>query len=211
MGMADKLLSQCKKPRGWLGRFNVWSMNFRHSKLTDWGLQHVPIGKNNTILDVGCGGGKTIAKLAATAAEGKVYGIDYSEASVAVARRTNKRRIRTGQVEIRQGSVSQLPYPDDTFDLATAVETHYFWPDLPADMREVLRVLKPSGTLIIIAEAYRGGKKDHMVEKAAALIGMVCLTVDEHRQLFLQAGYSDVQIIERYEKGWICAMGRKSS
>lgn len=43
------------------------------------------------------------------------------------------------------------------FDLATAVETHYYWPDLNADMQEVLRVLKPVGTLIIIAEAYKGG------------------------------------------------------
>jgi ubiquinone/menaquinone biosynthesis C-methylase UbiE len=50
-----------------------------------------------------------------------------------------------------------LPFPDGLFDLVTAVETHYFWPDLPADMREIQRVLRPGGTLVVLAEAYKGG------------------------------------------------------
>jgi len=36
------------------------------------------------------------------------------------------------------------------------LETHFWWPDLPGDMREVFRVLKPGGTLILIAEIYKG-------------------------------------------------------
>ena len=153
----SNLLDQCRKPTGWLGRLLLWMMNVRHSKLTDWGLQQVSVGKGDTILDVGCGGGETVRKLAAIAAESKVYGIDHSEQSVAAARRTNRQGIAEGRVEIRQASVSELPFSDDLFDLVTAVETQYFWPDLPADMREVLRVLKSGGTLIIMAEAYKGG------------------------------------------------------
>jgi len=49
-------------------------MNRHHSKLTDWGLSHVEIEKTDTILDVGCGGGRTISKLAAMASDGKVHG-----------------------------------------------------------------------------------------------------------------------------------------
>ena len=41
-------------------------------------------------------------------------------------------------------------------DVVTAVKTHYYWPDLHADLREILRVLKPGGALVVIAEAYRG-------------------------------------------------------
>ena len=110
------------------------------------------------VLDVGCGGGKTISKLAAVAAQGKVCGVDYSSESVAVATKLNKQWIDTGRVEIREGCVSQLPFPDGIFDLVTAVETHFWWPDLRTDMREVLRVLKPGGRLIIIAEIYKGAK-----------------------------------------------------
>jgi|HubBroStandDraft_6_1064221.scaffolds.fasta_scaffold137362_2 2-polyprenyl-3-methyl-5-hydroxy-6-metoxy-1,4-benzoquinol methylase len=46
--------------------------------------------KQDTILDVGCGGGRTVSKLAAIATQGTVYGLDYSAESVAVAERTNR-------------------------------------------------------------------------------------------------------------------------
>jgi precorrin-6B methylase 2 len=82
-------------------------MNSSHSKLTDWGLEHISMENNCTILDVGCGGGRTVSKLAAIATQGKVYGIDYSDASVAATRRTNGRWIDLGHVEVRHASVSQ--------------------------------------------------------------------------------------------------------
>ncbi|MGA9306183.1 MAG: class I SAM-dependent methyltransferase [Candidatus Sulfotelmatobacter sp.] len=205
--------TQCQKPSGWLGRFVLWNMNSRHSKVTDWGLSHISIEKDATVLDVGCGGGRTVSKLAAAAPQGKVYGIDYSSESVAIANRTNRQWIDMARVEIREASVSQLPFPAGTFDLVTAVETHFWWPDLPADMREVLRVLKPGGTLIIIAEIYRGAKTKtaKLAEKYLPLSGMALLSVDEHRELFANAGYSDVQVIEEVSKGWICGIGRKPS
>jgi fibrillarin-like rRNA methylase len=68
---------QCQKPSGLLGRFVLWQMNARHSKVTDWGLRHTAIQDHETILDLGCGGGRTVFKLAAVATRGKVYGIDY--------------------------------------------------------------------------------------------------------------------------------------
>src|SRR5262245_66091989 len=124
---------QCRKPRGWLGRFFPWVMNAQHSSVTDWGLRHVDIGAHFTILDVGCGGGRTIHKLASIACEGKVYGIDYSGASVAESRRTNARWIEAGRVDVRQGSVASLPFPDQMFDLVTAIEPHSYWPDSTAN------------------------------------------------------------------------------
>jgi ubiquinone/menaquinone biosynthesis C-methylase UbiE len=125
-------------------------MNSRHSKVTDWGLSKITIRKQDIILDVGCGGGRTVDKLAAIATEGKVCGLDFSPASVAFAKKTNRRWIDAGRVEIQEGSVSHLPFADDKFDLVTAVETHFWWPDLPADVREVSRVLKPHGLFIIL-------------------------------------------------------------
>lgn len=203
--------SQCQKPSGWRGRFVLWRMNSRHSKVTDWGLSHVSIENRHAILDVGCGGGRTIDKLAATAAHAKAYGVDYSEESVAASRRVNARWIAAGRVEVRHGSVSELPFPDGTFDLVTAVETHFWWPDLPGGMREILRVLEVGGKLITIAEIYRGASTPvaKLAEKYAARTGMKLLSVDEHREMLTQAGYSDVQVVEERDKGWICAIGTK--
>ena len=55
--------------------------------------------------------------------------------------------------------------------------------------------------MIVIAEAYKGGKYDKVVRKLAELTNMAILSVDEHGELFSKAGYSDVRIIERFEKG----------
>ncbi len=202
-------LGQCRKPSGWLGRIILWTMNRGHSKLTDWGLAHVTIGPREVVLDVGCGGGRTVAKLAALTTEGRVCGLDHSEASVAAARRTNRRWIADGRVEIQQGSVSALPYADATFDLVTAVESHFWWPDLPHDMQEVRRVLKPGGRVLVIAEFYNGGKHAKYAERASRFTGMASLTVAEHRELLSKAGFADIEVTEDARRGWICAIGRK--
>ena len=149
--------------------------------------------------------------MAAIAAQGKVYGVDYSEDSVAATTSFNAPSIAAGRVEVRQGSVSQLPFSDGMFDLVTAVETHFWWPNLPADMREIFRVLKPGGKLIVIAEVYKGANTtaSKLAEKYASRTGLTLLSVDEHRELFASAGCSDVQVIEKHDRGWICAIGRK--
>jgi SAM-dependent methyltransferase len=202
--------SQCQKPAGWLGRFILRNMNARHSKVTDWGLSHIFIDEHEVVLDVGCGGGRTVSKLASIVTQGKVYGVDHSPESVAMAGKINREWIAGARVEIREGSVSQLPFAPDVFDLVAAVETHFWWPDLPSDMREVLRVLKPGGRLIIIAEIYKGAqtRMAKVAEKYLPLSGMTLLTVDEHRELFARAGYSEIQIITEPAKGWVCAIGR---
>ena len=213
MSGADKVIGQCRKPSGLFGRLMLWEMNRHHSKLTDWGLSHVQIKKGDTILDVGCGGGRTISKLAEMASDGKVHGIDYSEESVTAAHRKNARWIDIGRVRIREGTVSRLEFPDNMFDLVTAIETHLFWPDLPNDFREIHRVLRPAGTLLIVAEIYKGGKhlegvRRQVFEKHLAA-NMNLLTSEEHRALFTETGFSEVQTFEAIEKGWICAIGKK--
>ena len=201
--------NQCQNPTGWLGRLVLRNMNSRHSKVTEWGLSQAPIGKQDIILDVGCGGGRTVSKLAAIASQGKVYGIDHSTESVAIAMRTNKQWIDIARVAILEASVSQLPFSDDFFDVITAIETHFWWPALPTDLREVFRVLKPGGRLIIIAEVYKGSSASTSgaVERFSKRTGMALLSVEEHHELLTDAGYSDVQVTTEPAKGWIYCLG----
>ena len=203
------LIRQLRKPNRFFGRPFLWLMNVSHSALTDWGLQQVPIEKNFNVLDVGCGGGRTVEKLAAIASEGRVCGVDYASGSVAVSRSRNAELIKSGRVEIREASVSQLPFGEGSFDLATAVETQYYWPDLVNDMKEVRRVLKPGGRLVVIAETYKGGRSDKFKAPAMKLLSSSHLSANDQRELFASAGYDDVQIME-HKKGWICATGRKA-
>ena len=215
MSVGHVLLRQCRKPSGWLGRLTLWRMNRSHFKMTEWGLTHVSVQPRDTILDLGCGGGRTVAKLATLANQGKVYGVDYSDESVAASRRTNRASIDAGRVEIVRAAVSQLPFPNQMFDLVTAVETHYYWPDLSTDLQEVLRVLKPSGALVVIAEAYKGGKYDALLQSVEALrqrgiMHYAHLTVDEHRELLSRAGYASVRVFEDYSRAWLCAVAGRA-
>jgi ubiquinone/menaquinone biosynthesis C-methylase UbiE len=202
---------QVRKPSGWLGRRVVRAMNFGHAAMTDWGLQQVTVAKNATILDVGCGGGRTVQRLLALAPDGKVVGLDYSSASVAVSRETNAQEIEAGRVQIEQGSVAALPFPDRSFDLVTAVETHYYWPDLPANVREVLRVLKPGGTFLLIAETYRGGPFRWLYGVVMPLLRAAFLSDEEHRDLLSKAGFAEVETKHLPGKNWIVALGRRPS
>lgn len=202
---------QVRKPSGPLGRRAVRAMNLSHARMTDWGLEQVIAPKNALILEVGCGGGRTVRRLAALAPDGRVVGLDYSSASVAVSRDTNAHEIETGRVQILQGSVAALPFSDGTFDIVTAVETHYYWPDLPANVREILRVLKPGGTFALIAETYRGGPFRLLYSIVMPLIRAAFLSDGEHRDLLTQAGFTEVATQHVSGKNWICATGRRQS
>src|SRR5258706_2574699 len=113
------VMNQVRKPTRWVGRVFLARMNQSHSELTDWGLKHVTIEPRFAILDVGCGGGRTIQKMAAIATEGRVVGVDHSIGSVEASRALNAGADRDGRVEVQQASVAQLPFPDVTFDLVT--------------------------------------------------------------------------------------------
>lgn len=209
MNLMSAYLNQFRQPSGCFGRFNLWNMNLRHSRLTDWGLSHVKVAPKAIILDVGCGGGRTIQKLAALAPKGRVYGVDITATSVAMSRSHNRALVDADRVVVEQASVSRLPFADGMFDLVTAVETHFYWPDLPNDLREIRRVLKPDGTVALIVEAYKGGKHARAIQMFADAmrpLGYSHLDVMEHHHLLEQAGYR-ARVVEDYDKGWLCALG----
>ena len=206
-GLVVYMIRQSRKPHGWLGRSLLMSMNHRHSELTDWGLGHIDIREDATILDVGCGGGRTLQKLAARASRGRLSGVDFSQASVDATRAMNAGVIGEGRMEVRHASVSHLPFDDATFDLVTGVETHYYWPDLPRDLAEVRRVLKPGGTAVLIAEVYRH-RGSGLEAFALKLMSGATLTPEEHRAALAAAGFGEVRVETDEGRGWICAIGR---
>jgi len=202
------LIRQCRRPSGLLGEYVTHRMNVHHAQLTGWGLAHVTPQADWTILDIGCGGGKTVARLADVARQGHVFGIDASAKSVTVSRRTNRAAIQAGRVRVSQASVSRLPFRDGIFDCVTAVETHYFWPDFATDLREVRRVLKPGGVFLLLAEVYRCDKFDERNQQWLRMLPMGYYSPSELNDFLNNAGFADVIVDEKSDEGWLCCLGR---
>ena len=143
--------SNMRKPEGKLGNIQLKSMNKEHTPVSLWGLKHLNISPDDVILDIGCGGGMNINRMAQGAK--KVYGVDYSIESVNLSKEVNEDLIKEGRVEVHEGNVMDLPFEDNSFDIVTAFETVYFWPDIVKSFGEVKRVLKPGGMFLIGCEA----------------------------------------------------------
>ena len=211
MGLKQTLLNQVRKPNGKLGRVIATGMNKGHAKLAKWGFSNFLIEPNYIIRDIGCGGGGNIKRFAEIITDGKVYGIDYSETAIYISTKITKKYIEKGIVEIYQGSVSSLPFKDNYFNLISGFEAYYFWPDLIRDLKEIYRILKPNGYLILVNEGYmcNNEKKRKKAEKWSKLGNFLIHTPDEYREFLKEAGFSNIQIFEENKKGWITAMGMK--
>ena len=130
------------KPKGFAGKVMVNMMNAGHAALAEWGLTHIEIQDDDFCLDIGCGGGANLKRLLKKSPNGRITGIDYSEVSVQKSKKLNRAAIQEGRCEVLQGNVMNLPFSKDSFHLATAFETIYFWPDIQVAFQQVYRVLK---------------------------------------------------------------------
>ena len=191
MGLVKSFFSQCARPEGFLGRVRLRFMNFGHAPLTNWGLSLVEIHDGWTMLDIGCGGGATLKRLLKRSKGAQVYGIDISEESVAKARKVNA-NVLDRQVFVTQGSAEKLPYEDNKFDLVTAVETVYFWPDLPNCLKEVRRVVKPGGCFAIMVEVLESDSVwTDVVE------GMTAYSPEQLKEMLEGAGFVKTELHRR--------------
>lgn len=189
MGFFDNM----RKPQGKLGNIQLKSMNKEHTPVSLWGLKHLNIKSDDVILDVGCGGGINVKRMAKSAK--KVYGIDYSIESVKLSKEVNEKLIDEGKVEIIEGNVKSLPFEDNTFDIVTAFETVYFWPDIEKCFAEVKRVLKPGGIFLIGLET--NGSDNFIMKFWGHFIDMEMYDDDEITSLLQSNDFSEITVYLR--------------
>lgn len=195
-----------RKPGGIGRKVMVFAMNVGHKSLANWGFRFLEIPEDGNILDCGCGGGANIKRILHKYPKASVKGIDYSKVSVKKSRKVNKKEIAKGHCEVLQASVMELPFKDDQFDLVTAFETVYFWPDLLKSFQEVYRVIKTEGVFFICNECNGDtDKDDKWTEK---IPGMTIYKDFELKNTLSQAGFHDIKI-EKNKKGWICISAKK--
>lgn len=198
-----------RKPQGEDGKEMLLRMNESHSPVTGWALGLWEISESDRILDIGCGGGGALHRMAEQVVSGHLTGVDYSEVSVAVSRKTNREAVAAGKMDVQAGTVEALPFDTGTFDKIITVESFYFWPDPAENLKEVLRVLKPGGTFLLVADIY---EKADLSEKNRDNIRQYDLfnpTLEELQDLLERAGFAHVRIHTNPGTDWVCGEGRK--
>jgi Methylase involved in ubiquinone/menaquinone biosynthesis len=207
MGLYKKFVNQTRKPEGTLGKMMVNGMNSGHAKMADWGMSHLPDINPSKILELGCGGGRNAGELAEKYPSAKVTAIDYSDVSVTKATEYNKEVINAGRMSVKRGDVSDLRLPIDTYDLATAFETIYFWPGLEKCFSEVAKVLKPGGVFMIVNES--DGTDETSLKYEKIIDGMKCYTIEQIESALKVAGFSSVTSDHYNGKPWISVVAVK--
>jgi ubiquinone/menaquinone biosynthesis C-methylase UbiE len=202
-------MDQFRCPTGKQGRKVVALMNREHSPMTTWGLKHVNIKPDFVILDVGCGGGRTLGRLAKRAVEGKVFGVDRSADAGAYAREVNNKLVAQGRIEIVNGSVEKLSFPEGFFDLVTAFEAYYFWPSLQAAFREVKRVLKPAGTMLLVNEMVKDGLYEVENAEAIAKAHVRLVPLREIEEILRSVGFVNVKVFTKGRSPWNVVFAQK--
>ena len=206
--MLKRFFQNTRRPEGFGGRVMAALMNSGHAFVASWGFMHFSPAADANALDIGCGGGANLAKLLAICPAGNVTGVDYSPVSVEASAKKNKRAVDAGHCHIVQGDVSALPFKNSAFDLATAFETIYFWPDLENSFRQVLRVLRPGGSFIICNESdginAADGKWVKMID------GMTIYKKEQLIELLKTAGFTSVTAYEKPKKHWLCITAIKA-
>ncbi len=207
MGLFTKFVSQTRKPEGFLGKVMVNGMNGGHAKMADWGLSHLKTIAPEQIVEIGCGGGRNAGELLKKYPGAYVTAIDYSEVSVVKATTYNSEAIKAGRCKVQQGDVSNLTLSADSYDLATAFETIYFWPGLEKCFAEVAKVLKPGGLFMIVNES--DGTDEMSLKYEKIIEGMKCHTMEEIEQALKSAGFAQVKADHHKSKPWITVIAKK--
>lgn len=187
--MVAEKITQCMKPHGEEGIETIQNMNENHKDISKFAFECVNVNENDKILDIGCGGGVNIEKFLKLT-ENNVDGLDYSEISVAESIKRNRVAVQEKRCEVIQSDVSDMPIDDKSYDLVSAFETIYFWPDIENTFKEVLRIIKDNGQFMI-AQGTDGNHPDD--EKWLSTVeGMHVYTANQLEEYLLNAGFSNV-------------------
>jgi ubiquinone/menaquinone biosynthesis C-methylase UbiE len=145
--------SSFARPRGLRGRLAGWFMVWTNKQREVAALLGVRPG--DRVLEVGYGGGALVRLLADRVGDGTVCGVDPSADMRDLAIRRNRRAAAAGRLDLRVGTAAATGFPDGAFDHVVTVNTVAIWPDLAAGLRELHRVTRPGGDVVI---AWHGGR-----------------------------------------------------
>lgn len=133
-------MSGYSKPIGFLGKILAKGMAWGHRDFYINTAKKLDLENDDSYLEIGFGSGMFIKQYVKDVK--RIAGIDYSIDMVRLAEAINEENVKNGKVEFKQADVSFIPYNDNEFSIAVAIESFYFWTDPEKALLEIYRVLK---------------------------------------------------------------------
>lgn len=152
------LHEQFRQPRGAIGHLVGQLMALKNGKRSAWALGLLAPRPGEHVLEIGFGPGVDVRTLLESVGpKGRVSGVDASDIMLRQARARNQRAVRRGQVNLRLGDAGALPFGHNEFDAALSINCAQFWPNLSAGFRELMRVVRPAGRIVIAVQPMNRG------------------------------------------------------
>ena len=161
MAYSARILRQLGNPSGLLGRLILWQLNRVNRGMNDAAYRALDLSGGDRVLDIGFGGGALVEDVLAHDGVALVAGTDISRLAVDRATRRFRRAVGAGEADFRVCGETSLPFGDGAFSKVCCVNVIYFWPDAPAMIAEVFRVLSPGGAFVL---CYAEGAPDKVTK-----------------------------------------------
>ncbi len=185
------LAQQLRKPTGFIGKFVMGRLlNKTNIVINTLVIDTLAVQPEDSVLELGFGGGAALLEIARRAPKGKITGVDFSPEMVRGALRDFADMVCLGRADFHEADVVQLPFADHSFHKVLTVNTIYFWPDPVAGLREIRRVVKPGGKLVIGLRS-----EEKMAPLGFGKQGFRLFTAEMLRLKLTEAGFVHVEIL----------------
>jgi len=183
-------MSQFAKPTGFFGKTLAKGMARGHKEFYKKALNAIDSKKDDRYLEIGFGSGVFINKYMSHVS--KIAGIDHSEDMVKLASSINRKLVESGKAEFKHGNSSSLPWPDNEFTVVATIEVFFFLNETEKTLKEIFRVLKPGGRLIIEMGYNKDDGMDH--KRHVKKMGLKLYSGEEMKKMLKKAGFNDIVI-----------------
>jgi len=178
-----------RKPQGEAGLKLAEVLNDTNRYITEFSYQCLQAKENDQVLEIGFGNGKLMPWLWRYGDGIRIFGIDFSQDMVNAASEILKKEINEHRIEVKCAGISRIPYPDQFFNRIVSINTIYFWPQPETDIKELKRVLRTGGKVVI---AFR--PKSDAEKLPVTRFGFRLFEEEELIKLFSNCGFIHVDI-----------------
>jgi len=191
-------------PGGWATRPMARVLNFFNRRGNQRVAGALEVRPGQRVLEIGFGGGAAVpATLRALEGEGHLCAVDLSPDMVVLAAKRFRTAVEDRTLLLANGDVAALPLESGVFDSAYALHSHMYWPSPLTGVREIHRVLRPGGRVLLGMDVVSGIRLIQWFGRGYEPVGP-----DRLAELFQEADFTDVTT-SRLTGGVVAVLGTR--